>query len=52
LQNGDDGRQRALTKEFSSGDAVLDYEATVALLRRHRLMLEDIEGVMASELLR
>jgi UDP-glucose 4-epimerase len=52
LQNGEDRLPRALTKEFSSGDHVLDYEGTVALLRRHRLMPEDADSARASELLR
>jgi len=52
LQNGEDRLPRALTKEFCSSDSVLDYNGTVALLRRHRLMLEDADGVRASELLR
>lgn len=52
LQNGEDRLPRALTKEFSSGDFVLDYEGTVALLRRHRLMLEDSGRARTVELLR
>lgn len=43
--------ERALTKEFSSGDFVLDYRATVELLRRNKLMLEEAEGALG-ELLR
>ncbi len=41
-----------LTKEFSSADTVLDFEGTVALLKTHRLMLEDTDHASASELLR
>src|SRR5216683_878357 len=52
LQNGEDKLPRALTKEFSSGDFVLDYQGTVALLRRHRLLLEDSENRKPAELLR
>ena len=37
----------ALTKEFSSADNVLDQGGTVALLRKHRLMIED--GALAVE---
>lgn len=52
LQNDEDRKPRALTKEFSSGDFVLDYEGTVALLRRHRLMVEDAGSTAGPELLR
>jgi UDP-glucose 4-epimerase len=41
-----------LTKEFSSADTVLDLAGTVALLRRHRLMIEDVNYAEAGELLR
>jgi FlaA1/EpsC-like NDP-sugar epimerase len=51
LQNDEDRKPRALTKEFSSGDFVLDYAGAVALLQKHRLMLED-GGSAAPELLR
>ncbi len=34
--------RNALTQEFSSASDVLDLNATIALLRRHRLMLEDV----------
>lgn len=51
LRNGEDDLPRALRKEFSSGDFVLDYEQTVALLKRNKLMLDG--GAMPSvELLR
>ena len=52
LQNAEDRLPRALTKEFSSGDSVLDFDGTAALLRRHRLMLEDADGQRTAELLR
>ena len=32
----------ALTKEFSSADRVLDFDGTVMLLKKHRLMVEDV----------
>lgn len=41
-----------LTKEFSSGDEVLDLAGTIALLRRHQLMIEDVSPEQAPELLR
>jgi len=49
-QNGATDRN-ALNKEFSSADTVLDYAGTVALLKRHKLMSEDI-GSISGELLR
>lgn len=42
----------ALHKEFSSGDTVLDLAGTVALLKRHRLMVDDVESGNGLELLR
>jgi UDP-glucose 4-epimerase len=51
LQSDQDKLPRALTKEFSSGDFVLDYEGTVNLLRRNGL-LDEKEGVRRPELLR
>jgi hypothetical protein len=41
-----------LTKEFSSADTVLDFDGTVSLLRRHRLMIEDVNSTEGGELLR
>ncbi|MBC7248237.1 MAG: polysaccharide biosynthesis protein [Actinobacteria bacterium] len=41
-----------LDKEFSSADNLLDYEGTVELLRRNRLMIEDIDFSQGSEILR
>jgi UDP-glucose 4-epimerase len=42
----------ALSKEFSSEDTVVDLAGTVALLKRHRLMIEDVDLGAAGELLR
>lgn len=40
-----------LTKEYSSADEVLDLAATAALLRRHRLLIEDVPAERVPELL-
>lgn len=42
---------RGLTKEYSSADDVMDLRQTAALLRRHRLMLDDV-AADAGELIR
>jgi UDP-glucose 4-epimerase len=42
----------ALQREFSSADNVVDYARTVALLRQHKLLLEDVPGLGPEELLR
>jgi len=42
----------ALTREFSSGDNVMDLAGTVALLRKHRLMVDDPLVYDDGELLR
>lgn len=42
----------ALKKEFSSADMVLDLEGTIELLKKHRLMIEDVDSLNRSELLR
>jgi FlaA1/EpsC-like NDP-sugar epimerase len=53
LRVGEVEERRALSKELSSGDDVLGYEATVDLLRRHRLLIEDVMDTSnAVELLR
>lgn len=39
----------ALTKEFSSADAALDLAGTVALLKKHALMIEDGGGGLSQE---
>jgi FlaA1/EpsC-like NDP-sugar epimerase len=44
--------RRALSKEFSSGDSVLDLVSTIALLKRHRLMVADVDSGSGLELLR
>ncbi len=41
-----------LAKELSSADNVVDYERTVDLLRKNRLMIEDINEPDAQEMLR
>lgn len=42
----------ALVREYSSGDDVLDLDGTASLLKKHRLMLEDVEEGEREELLR
>ncbi len=42
----------ALKKEFSSADNVINYGATMKLLAKHRLMVEDKPGLDEGELLR
>jgi UDP-glucose 4-epimerase len=46
------GKANALSKEFSSEDAVVDFDATVALLKQHRLKVDDVDLAAAGELLR
>ncbi|MFN8790929.1 MAG: polysaccharide biosynthesis protein [Bdellovibrionales bacterium] len=41
-----------LKKEFSSGDTLLDFEGTVALLKKHKLMIEDNANFSDDELIR
>lgn len=41
-----------LTKEFSSADTVLDLDGTVALLKKHGLMIGDVDLSQGGELLR
>ncbi|MFH1062528.1 MAG: polysaccharide biosynthesis protein [Candidatus Omnitrophota bacterium] len=43
---------RALKKEFSSEDTALDLNGTIALLKQHKLMVEDIDLSQGEELLR
>ncbi len=45
-------KRGVLSGEFSSADNVLDLKETEALLRRHRLMPEDVQRAALSELLR
>jgi FlaA1/EpsC-like NDP-sugar epimerase len=46
------GVKTALTKEFSSGDTVLDLAGTIALLKRYRLMVDQVKSANSLELLR
>jgi FlaA1/EpsC-like NDP-sugar epimerase len=50
----DDGEQEpnALTREFSSAETVLDLAGTIELLKKHRLMIEDVDLSLGGELLR
>lgn len=43
LNSEDTGVPNALTKEFSSGDTVLDLEGTIQLLHQHQLLPDDIQ---------
>jgi UDP-glucose 4-epimerase len=52
LQDRKASEPNALTKEFSSEDTVVDLAGTVALLRKHRLMIDDVDLSAAGELLR
>jgi FlaA1/EpsC-like NDP-sugar epimerase len=52
LCSADEYEPNALTKEFSSADNVLDLASTIALLKKHRLMIEDTELSHGGELLR
>jgi UDP-glucose 4-epimerase len=45
-------KRGALSAEFSSADNLLDLKGTEALLRQHRLMVEDVEAAKLPELLR
>ncbi|MBX7230532.1 MAG: polysaccharide biosynthesis protein [Bdellovibrionales bacterium] len=47
-----DLNQSVLKKEFSSSDSLLDYEGTLSLLKKHRLMLEDNFNFSEDELVR
>jgi UDP-glucose 4-epimerase len=42
----------ALRKEFSSADVVLDMEGTADLLKKHKLMVEDVDLASGAEFLR
>jgi len=42
----------ALSGEFSSADKVLDFKGTEALLKQHRLMVDDVKKAELGELLR
>ena len=52
LSNNKKKEPNALTKEYSSGDSVLDLKGTIDLLKKHRLMLEDVILSNSGELLR
>jgi FlaA1/EpsC-like NDP-sugar epimerase len=52
LRMGAAPEANALMKEYSSGDEVLDLAGTVALLKKHRLMVDDAELGDQDELLR
>ena len=45
-------KRGALSSEFSSADNLLDLKGTEALLRQHRLMVDDVEAANLPELLR
>lgn len=42
----------ALAREFSSADTVLDLAATIELLSKHRLMVDDVDLTQETEMLR
>jgi len=52
LSNNRKNKPNALTKEYSSADTVLDLDGTIELLKKHRLMVEDVEISNGEELLR
>lgn len=52
LRNGNGIEESSLTKELSSADAVLDLAGTATLLKRHRLLPEDVESSRVDDLLR
>ena len=52
LREGDEPSPNVLTKEFSSADNVLSFQETSALLKKHRLMIEDVDLAREGELLR
>lgn len=51
LRNTDINEPNALEKEFSSADTQLDLEGTIALLKRYRLMVDEVNS-SSQELLR
>lgn len=51
LRQDDAAEESVLQKEFSSEDTVIDLPETIALLKRHRLLLDDVD-LAAGELLR
>jgi FlaA1/EpsC-like NDP-sugar epimerase len=52
LCNGAPCGPNALSKEYSSGDEVLSLQDTITLLKKHKLMLEDVPLANGDELLR
>lgn len=52
LSNNKRNEPNALTKEYSSADSVLDLKGTIQLLKKHRLMVEDVNLSNRGELLR
>ena len=52
LSNNKKQQPNALTGEYSSEDAVLDFDGTVDLLKKHRLRVDDVDGSSGEELLR
>ncbi|MCF8077815.1 MAG: polysaccharide biosynthesis protein [Desulfobacterales bacterium] len=52
LRSTEDTETNALQKEYSSADEVLDHVATIELLKRHRLTVEDVLSNSNGELLR
>jgi UDP-glucose 4-epimerase len=52
LSNNKKNEPNALTKEYSSADSVLDLDGTIDLLKKNRLMVEDVESAKNGELLR
>jgi FlaA1/EpsC-like NDP-sugar epimerase len=52
LRNPGGHEPNALNTEFSSGDVVLDLQGVVALLKKHKLMVEDVDQSNGRELLR
>lgn len=52
LRNGDKKEPNALKNEFSSANVALDFAGTVALLKRHKVMIEDVDLSTGEELLR
>jgi FlaA1/EpsC-like NDP-sugar epimerase len=52
LRGGKERETNALSREYSSGDNVLNLAETVRLLKRTRLMLENQDPAASGELLR
>jgi len=52
LRDSDEHGPNVLTKEFSSADNVLSLKKTSSLLKKHGLMIEDIDLSQQEELLR